>query len=116
MVPQGGRRVKEGGDGTVSYDGTTPLVHARDCALRFGLDFLLDIHPPTGFTEPVMTSEIKYILRRWLVIADPTNEARSISFLGIMADRIGLADRLEDAVGRLHESVYQFVDIPAEMP
>jgi len=78
MVPRGGQRVEESGDGTVCYDGTASLVHARNGALRFGLDFLLDIHPPARFTESVMTSEIKYILGRRLVTADPTNEAWSI--------------------------------------
>ena len=91
-------------------------MHARNGALRFGLDFLLDVHPPARFAEPVTTSEIEYILGRWLVTADATNEAWSISLLGIVADRFGLASRLEDDVRGLHESVYQFVDIPSEMP
>lgn len=64
----------------------------------------------------MVTPEAKYLLGGWLVIADPTNEAESILLPGIAADRIGLAGRLEDGVGGLHESVHQFVDIPAEVP
>jgi hypothetical protein len=63
----------------------------------------------------VVTPETEYLLGWWLVIADSTNEAWAILSLGIVANRIGLAGRLEDGVRGLHESVYQFVDIPTEV-
>jgi len=91
-------------------------VHAWNGTLRLGLDLLFEIHLPTWFTEPVATPKVENLFRRWLVIADPTNKARSLLSLGIAADRIRLAGRLEDGIRGLHKPVYQFVDIPAEVP
>jgi hypothetical protein len=73
--PRDGCGIKEDGEGAVCYNGTTPFAHARNGTLRLCLDLLFDIHPPAGLTELVVTSETEYLLGRWLVIADPTNEA-----------------------------------------
>ena len=64
----------------------------------------------------MIAPDAEYLSGRWLVIADPTNEAQGAPLLRSMTDRRGLADRLEDNVGGFHESVYQFVDIPTKMP
>lgn len=63
----------------------------------------------------MVAPDAEYLLGRRLVVTDPTNEAQSTPLLGIVADRMGLADRLEDGVGGLHEPVYQFIDIPTKM-
>ena len=90
-------------------------MHAWKGTLCFGLDLLFGVHLPARFTELVVAPDTEYLIGRWLVITDPTNETSSAPLFGIMADRKGFANRLKDSVGGFHESVYQFVDIPTKM-